>query len=129
MKWAFGLRRIRFCRKPSERAVIRDGDPGADRNRDNEAAGANIHIHVSFWSARTCPRFGSGHRTPSSSRFARAQTFSSGGSINGPAVPETKPSGGMVPLGSIGWSPAWPNCGCSTRVANSIAVNNNAAAK
>ena len=43
MKRALVLRRGRFRRERSERAMIRDRDPGTDGNRDNHAAGACIH--------------------------------------------------------------------------------------
>ena len=58
-----------------------------------------------------------------------AQDFSSGESIIGATEAEPISSAGMVSLGSIGFSLGSPNCGCSTRVASSIAANSNAAAR
>jgi hypothetical protein len=36
--------------------MIRDRKPGTDRNRNDQAAHARVHIRCSFWSARTRPR-------------------------------------------------------------------------
>jgi hypothetical protein len=58
-----------------------------------------------------------------------SQMFSSGGSINGATALAAMPSGGMVLSIPLEFGLAWSNCGCSTRVANSIAVNSNAAAR
>jgi len=58
-----------------------------------------------------------------------SQMFSCGGSINGATVLAAMPFGGMVLSIPLGVGLAWSNCGCSTRVANSIAVNSNAAAR
>jgi hypothetical protein len=72
------------------------------------------------------------HRTPNSSCAARTQTFSSAGSATGATAPGAIPPEGSsrtCGIDSLGFSSGWPNCGCSTRVANSIAVNSNAAAR
>jgi hypothetical protein len=58
-----------------------------------------------------------------------SQMFSFGGSINGATVLAAIPSGAMVLSIPLGVGLAWSNCGCSTRVANSIAVNSSAAAR
>jgi len=111
MKRALVLRRGRFRREGSERAMIRDRDPGTDGNRDNHAAGACIHD--SFNSMN--------HRDDSSIFFGQIDQPGDGG------VPEATPPADIASLGSAGL--ALVNCGCSTRVAKSIAVNNNAAAR
>src|SRR5206468_11831255 len=56
MKRAGRLRRIAFRRHRCERAMIRDRNPGTDRNRNDQAAHARFHIQCWFWSARTRPR-------------------------------------------------------------------------
>jgi hypothetical protein len=37
--------------------MIRDRNPGTDRNRNGHAAHARFHIQCCFWTARTRPRF------------------------------------------------------------------------
>ena len=111
MKRALVLRRGRFRREGSERAMIRDRDPGTDGNYDNHAAGA--WIHDSFNSTN--------HRDDSSIFFGQIDQPGDGG------VPEATPPADIASLGSAGL--ALVNCGCSTRVANSIAVNKSAAAR
>ncbi len=111
MKRALVLRRGRFRREGSERAMIRDRDPGTDGNYDNHAAGACIHD--SFNSTN--------HRDDSSIFFGQIDQPRDGG------VPEATPPADIASLGSAGL--ALVNCGCSTRVANSIAVNKSAAAR
>ena len=91
--------------------MIRDRDPGTDGNHDNYAAGACIHD--SFNSMN--------HRDDSSIFFGQIDQPVDGG------VPEATPPADIASLGSAGL--ALVNCGCSTRVAKSIAVNNNAAAR
>ena len=44
MKRADGLRRIGFCRDRSKGAMIGDRDPGADCNRNGQAAAGCSHI-------------------------------------------------------------------------------------
>ena len=56
VKRAGGLRRIGFSGHRCERAMIRDRNPGTDRNRNGHAAHARFHIQCWFWSARTRPR-------------------------------------------------------------------------
>src|SRR5882724_7309469 len=51
MKRAGGWRRIAFRRHRCERAMIRDRNPGTDRNRNAHAAHARFHIQCWFWSA------------------------------------------------------------------------------
>jgi len=111
MKRAVVLRRGRLRREGSERAMIRDRDPGTDGNHDNHAARACIHD--SFNSMN--------HRDDSSIFFGQIDQPGDGG------VPEATPPADIASLGSAGL--ALVNCGCSTRVAKSIAVNNNAAAR
>ena len=43
MKWAGGLRRILFCCHRRERAMIRDCDPGTDRNRNARVSRNRTH--------------------------------------------------------------------------------------
>jgi hypothetical protein len=43
MKRASGMRRIGFCGQRSERAMIRDREPGTDRNRNACATHARVH--------------------------------------------------------------------------------------
>ena len=125
MKWTLGVRRIGLCRHRSERAMIGDREPGTDRNRNDHVARVCIHI---LRSARTCPRFESGDMLPHSntSHGAVTQTFSRESTI-GAIGPDGIFSGGTtsgtgpVETGGI--------CGCSTRVAMSIAVKSIAPAR
>ena len=56
MKRASRLRRIVFCCHRRERAMVRDRDPGTDRNRNARATHTRFHIQCWLWSARTRPR-------------------------------------------------------------------------
>ena len=64
VKRALGLRVVRLRRYSGERAMIRDRDPGTDRNRNARVSNASCHIRSGVWSARTCPRFESGDMSP-----------------------------------------------------------------
>src|SRR5207244_8375382 len=57
MKRASRLGRIVFCCHRRERAMVRDRNPGTDRNRDARATHTRFHIQCWLWSARTRPRF------------------------------------------------------------------------
>lgn len=128
MERAFGLRRVGLRRHRSECAMIRGREPGTDRNRNDHVACVCIHIRWRLWSARTRPRFKSDDMSPHSntSRGALTQTFSRESTI-GAIGPDGILSGGTtsgtgpVETGGI--------CGCSTRVAMSIAVKSNAPAR
>jgi hypothetical protein len=56
MKRAGRLRRIVFCCHRRERAMVRDRNPGTDRNRNSHTAYTRFHIQCWLWSARTRPR-------------------------------------------------------------------------
>ncbi len=56
MKRASRLGRIVFCCHRRERAMVRDRNPGTDRNRNARATHTRFHIQCWFWSARTRPR-------------------------------------------------------------------------
>ena len=56
MKRASRLRRIVFCCHRRERAMVRDRDPGTDRNRNAHAAHTCFHTQCWLWSAQTRPR-------------------------------------------------------------------------
>jgi hypothetical protein len=110
MEWTRGLRRLCLCRQRSERAMIRDCNPRTDRHQDGRGAQARSH------------------RGLQSLTRGQSQTFSCGGSTTGATAPDAIPPGGTASAGS-NFSLSWSNCGCSTRVASSIAVNNKAAAR
>jgi len=48
MKRAGRLRRIAFCRHRRERTMIRDRNPGTDRNRNGHTTHARFHSSVGF---------------------------------------------------------------------------------
>ena len=62
MKRASRLRRIVFCCHRRERAMVRDRNPGTDRNRNARATHTRFHIQCWLWSARTRPRFSKSRR-------------------------------------------------------------------
>src|SRR5215467_723761 len=102
MKWALGLRVVDCHCDRGERAMIREGNPRADRNRDAQATHARFHTAFN-------------RRTTTNS-----QTLSCESSI-GATVPEVTPSGGTISGTSV--VDGTTNCGCSTRVAIIAAVN------
>src|SRR5437588_1687285 len=57
MKRAGGLRRIDFRRHGCERAMIRDRQPGTDRNRNDQATYTRFNIQCLLRSERTRPLF------------------------------------------------------------------------
>ena len=83
---ALGLRRIGLRCHGSERAMIRDREPGTDRNQDDRAARARFH------------------RELQSLTTGKSQTFSSAGSTAGATSPGEIPPGGTVSPGSTGFS-------------------------
>jgi len=105
-----------------EGAMIRNCEPRTNGNR-NGCGSSKIPLHP-----RCHARFqlakAFGVNRP---RVANAQMFSSVSTI-GPMAGGIA-SGGMASPEASGVGLAWPNCGCSTRVANSIAVNSNTAAR
>jgi len=128
MKRAGRLRRIVFCRDRRERAMVRDRNPGTDRNRNGHTTHARFHIQCWFWSARTRPRFKAVtcHRTPNSSSTASTQTFSSASVIG--AAPVAVTSGGAK--GRLGRMAACDWSGvCLMRVDINIALKRRAAAR
>ncbi len=66
---------------------------------------------------------------PNSFRGASTQMFSCVGLATGAISPGAIPPGGTTSLGSISLPLGRSNCGCCTRSASNIAVNNSAAAK
>jgi hypothetical protein len=128
MKRAGRLPRSVFCCHCSEHAMIRDRNPGTDRNRNARATHARFHIQCWLWSARTRPRFKavSCHRTPNSSSTAWTQTFSSASVIG--AAPVAVTSGGtngtLGRMATCDWSGV-----CLMRVDISIALKRRAAAR
>jgi hypothetical protein len=130
MKRAGRLPRSVFCCHRRERAMVRDRDPGTDRNRNGHAAHARFHIQCCFWTGRTRPRFKvptcRDHRTPNSSSTAWTQTFSSDSVIG--AAPVAVTSGGTN--GTLGRMAACDWSGvCLMRVDISIALKRRAAAR
>ena len=128
MKRASRLGRIVFCCHRRERAMVRDRNPGTDRNRNGHTTHARFHIQCWFWSARTRPRFKAVtcHRTPNSSSTASTQTFSSASVIG--AAPVAVTSGGAK--GRLGRMAACDWSGvCLMRVDINIALKRRAAAR
>jgi len=108
VEWALRLCLINFRCDCSECAMIRNRDPGADRNYSHH---------------RTRVRFHSAFNRPSP---PNSQIFS-GESRIGATVPEVTPSGATTSGTSVADCSA--NRGCLTRVASSAAVNSSAAAR
>jgi len=96
MKRALGLRLAHLRGDCAEGAMIRDRNPGTDRNPYDQATHTRFHIQCWLWSARTRPRFKSpdmsGSPHSNSSSTAWTQTFSSASVIG--AAPVAVTSGG-----------------------------------
>ena len=126
-RW-FGMKRTRALRfadgscDRAKRTMIGNCQPRTNGNR-NGCGSSKIPLHP-----RCHARFqlakAFGVNRP---RVANAQIFSSVSRI-GPMAGGIA-SGGMASPETSGAGLASPNCGCSTRVANSIAVNSNTAAR
>jgi len=120
-RW-FGMKRTRALRfadgscDRAKRTMIGNCQPRTNGNRNGcGSSKMPLHprCHARFQLAKAF-----GVNRP---RVANAQMFSSVSTIG--------PMAGMASPEASGVGLASPNCGCSTRVANSIAVNSNAAAR
>ena len=126
-RW-FGMKRtraLRFAdgsRDRAKRTMIGNCQPRTNGNR-NGCGSSEIPLHGRFH-ARLQLAKAFGVNRP---RVANAQVFSSVSMIGPMAVGIT--SGGMASPDASGATMASPNCGCSTRVAISIAVKSNTAAR
>jgi hypothetical protein len=126
-RW-FGMKRTRTLRfadgscDRAKRTMIGNCQPRTNGNR-NGCGSPEIPLHRRFHArlqlAKAC-----GVNRP---RVANAQMFSSVSMIGPMAGGIT--SGGMASPEPSGVGLTWPNCGCSTRVAISIAMKSNAAAR
>ncbi len=111
VKRALNLSGVRRRRGGGEGAVVKEGEPRTNGGRRHGAV--NPRFHARF------------HR----SWPGTAQPLFWGGSTSGATEAEPISSIGIASAGVKGFSPASSNFGCSTRVASSIALNNNAAAR
>src|SRR6266576_4032763 len=101
MEWALGLRLVDFRGDRRERAMIRDRDPRTDRNRNTRVTRNRLH------------------RELQSLTRGESQTFSSESRI-GAIAADGVPSGGIT--SGTGAIELFGSCGCSIRVAMSIAL-------
>jgi hypothetical protein len=126
-RW-FGMKRTRALRfgdgscDCAKRTMIRNCQPRTNGNR-NGCGSSEIPLHPHFH-ARLQLAKARGVNRP---RVADAQMFSSVSMIGPMAGGIT--SGGMASPEPSGVGLTWPNCGCSTRIAISIAMKSNAAAR
>ena len=128
MKWALGRLLVYLAPDRGECAVVRNRDPRADRNYHANtrmiaftfSVAFGVRGHVRALKAATC------HCTPNRSRQAPAQTFSSESMIGAIAAEGVLSGGTTSGTASV---EAGRICGCSTRVAMSIAVKSSAPAR